>query len=228
MVIVDKCMDWKKLNGSHSERLNVVQHLLGAKPRVRSSLPLRNCRMQLSKPARVNFINDSVIPWNWMAPRFSFVPIESLVDDHALRHKRCAIALIECGVVAGLHLIAEDCWVPVELPIMREGVWIQQQLIWVEAVSGIGFVGAMNAIPIDGPRNHLRQVSMPDLVRIFWQRNSLNFLFPSRAEKTNLYLSGVLGKKRKICTFTIPSCSSRKRRTFPDPEHRLFGHWPPF
>ena len=73
------------------------------------------------------------------------------------------------GVVAGFHRVAEDRGVPVEVAEMAAGIGIEQQLVRIEAVAGIGLVRPMHAVAIDRAGMNVGQIAMPDLVGVFRQ-----------------------------------------------------------
>ena len=96
----------------------------------------------------MRFVDDRVVPWHVLAAGLA-MPVEIGIHHHAFRHERCAVAFVECQVVTGFQLIAEHRWVPLQLPRMRAGVRVKQQLVRIEAVAGLRFVRPVHAVAVE-------------------------------------------------------------------------------
>ena len=107
-----------------------------------------------------------MVPGDRVAVRLAS-PIEARIDDDAFRHERRAVALVECRVVPALHPVAEDRRVPLQLAGVAAGVGVQQELVWVEAVSLLRFVGPVHAITINLPGFDASNPAVEELVRVF-------------------------------------------------------------
>ena len=93
----------------------------------------RHGGMKLGKAAHMRLIDDRVLPRRrpaLLAP----APFKIGVDDDAFGHERRAVALVERGVVARFHLIAEQGRVPFELSGVAARIGIKKQLVGIEAV----------------------------------------------------------------------------------------------
>lgn len=98
---------------------------------------LRHFRMGLGQALDVRLIDHRVRVL--VARRPVDAPVEVRIDDDALGHVRSRI-----GVVAGVRVperIPEDRLVPVERPVDRLGVRIQQQLVRIAAMPARGSHG---------------------------------------------------------------------------------------
>src|SRR3982750_727480 len=93
---------------------------------------------------------------------------------------------------------------------MSTRVRIEEELIGIEAVARFRFVWPMYPIAVDCSGRHPGQVSVPDLIRIFRQFNSLNFPL-RRIEQAHLNLGGVGREQCKIGSLPIPRGATRKR-----------------
>ena len=146
--------------------------------------------MQLGVSAHMQFVNDGVIPRHAVTAGLS-PPIKFWIDDDALRHERCTVALIESQIVARLHLVAEYGRVPFQLANVRAGVGVEQQFVGIETVALFRLVGSVNPISINGARPDVRKVAMPDLVGVFRQFDPIQFPLPFIVEQTDLDLRGM-------------------------------------
>src|SRR5262249_15844134 len=93
---------------------------------------------------------------------------------------------------------------PAHITANRFGVGVEYNLVGVEAVPLLWCVGAMDAIAVELTREHLWQVSVPDVIRLGWQRDAVRLLVSvSRVKEAQLHLRSVLREERKIHPFTI-------------------------
>ena len=148
-----------------------------AQTRVGAAQLLIHSWKTLGEAFDVQLINNRVVKWHAnLAQHILTVPIEVGIDDHALGHERSAVPLVEGGVVPRLHLVAEYRRVPLELAGMSHRVGIEQQLVGVEAVSGLRFIGPVHPIAVDRTRADVGQIAMPDLIGVLRQFNPLQLL----------------------------------------------------
>ena len=83
--------------------------------------------MQLGEAADMGLIDDGALPRHLRTAVAQ--PGEGGVDDHAFRHVRRAVALVEGGVVLGLELIGKQLRPPFQLAGMALGVGVEQKLV---------------------------------------------------------------------------------------------------
>ena len=86
-------------------------------------------------------------------------PVEERVDDDAEHHVRRRVLVVE-GVRV-VELVGEQRRVPVDLPVHRLGVGIEQQLRRVGPQPAAGSYGAVHPVAVALTRLHLRQVAVP-------------------------------------------------------------------
>jgi hypothetical protein len=106
--------------------------------------------MTLREAANMSLINDRLIPRHSTRARLA-LPVEIRVDHDALRHKRCAVALIEAQVVAfGPDRVTETLRPPLQLTDTGPRIRVQQQLVGIEAMASLRLIGSVNTEPING------------------------------------------------------------------------------
>ncbi len=104
--------------------------------------------------ADVHLVQDRLVPGARVrAPS----PREGRVDHAALRHEWGAVANVERHV--GGHVpdpVAEERVVPPERAGECLRVWVEQQLVVVEAMPLLGSVRAVDAVPVELAGAHVR------------------------------------------------------------------------
>jgi hypothetical protein len=70
-------------------------------------------------------------------------------------------------------------------------VRIEQELVGVEAVPGIGFIRPMDAIAVHRARANIRKIPMPDLIGVLRQFDPLQLLLSVFVENADFYLGGM-------------------------------------
>ena len=96
------------------------------------------------------------------------MPVEVRVYHHAFRHEGRAVALVKTEIVVRMpDRVAEQRAIPGQLAVMGARIGVEQQLVRVEAVAGIGLVGAMHAVAVDLSWSDIRQVTVADLIGVF-------------------------------------------------------------
>ena len=81
----------------------------------------------------------------------------------------------------------------------------------VEAVSALGFVGAVDAIAVERAAFDLGQIPVPDLIGVFGQRDAAQFARAARIEETELDALGVLAEEREVYAAAVPGRAERIR-----------------
>ena len=99
-------------------------------------------------------------------------PTKFRIHHNALRHKRRAVPFIERKIgVRRTHRISITSVVPLQRAHMRSCGWVQQQLVRIEPMPLLRFVGTMHAKSIYRPRPKILHVPVPDFIREFRQCN---------------------------------------------------------
>src|SRR5580700_12244240 len=141
--------------------------------------------MKFGETLHMRLVKNRVVPGMTDTARPAF-PIKIRIDHNALRHKGSAVAFIEGRVIAALHLISEKCGIPLQFTNVGARVWIEEQLIRIKPMPILRLVWAVDAVAVDRSGLHFRQIAMPDLIRIFRQRDALHFVLTLSVEEANL------------------------------------------
>ena len=94
-------------------------------------------------------------------------------------------------------------------------VRIEQQLVRIETMAFLGSIGAMHAVAVQKTRPRLGQISVPDHVRSFLQRQPLELPSAARIEHDEVYGGRMRGIKREVDTLAIPRRAERIRASRP-------------
>ena len=93
-----------------------------------------------------------------------------VVDHDRLGHGGGTVALVEAQILfLGADLIAVQRVGPFDLAMELASIGIEQQLVRIETMPGLGLVAAMRAVAIKQARPDIRQIAMPYLVGAFGQ-----------------------------------------------------------
>lgn len=90
-----------------------------------------------------------------------------------------------------VELVAEQLRSPAQPADQLLGVGIEHELVGIEAVSSVGFVGAMDAVAVDGAGAGRGQIAVPDFVGIFGEFDPLQFGFAAVVEQAEFDLGGM-------------------------------------
>ena len=131
-------------------------------------------------------------------------PGEGRVDHHALEHEGRAVALVEGEVLVRVaDAVAVERVVPAQLAGELLRIGVQQQLVGIEAMAGVGLVGAVHAVAVALARPRVGQVAVPDLVRHLRKLDALGLLVVV-VEQAKLDLGGVGREDRKVGAPAVP------------------------
>ncbi|BCW49297.1 hypothetical protein StoSoilB13_16390 [Arthrobacter sp. StoSoilB13] len=177
---------------------------------VGSALFLGNFRVQLGKSLDVGLVDDRLVVRNLQ--EFVAVPVEEGVDDHAQHHVRCGVSVIP-GVRVP-HVVGEQGRVPIDLTMDGLGVRVQQQLVGVEPLAGVGVVGSVHPIAIFLSGLDLRQVAVPHVAVYL---GDIYADFPAVVvEEAQLHFLGLLAEQREVGAGPVKGGSKRIGRSRPD------------
>src|SRR3954454_21702744 len=79
---------------------------------------------------------------------------------------------------------------PAHMADQRLGIGIEQKLVGIESVAGRRLIGAMDAVTIDGAGPRVGQITVPDLVGLFRQGDTLQYASSVPIEPAQLGLGG--------------------------------------
>ncbi len=170
------------------------------------------------KALDVGLVDDGLVPVH-IVPCGLGLPIEIGIDHHAFRHEGRAVALIEGEVVAALHLVAEHGRIPCQRAGMGARIGIEQQLVGVEAMAGVGLIGAIDAVAIEGAGADPGDIAVKHLIGIFRQFEAVRLTLA--VEQADLHLGGIGRKHGKVGAFAAPMRAQRPGQAFLDHE---IGH----
>ena len=191
MAVVDERVNRQQLNACYAKRFDVIENFRCSKTGICPTQVARYRWMQFGVALNVQLINDCLVP-RYRMPACPFaLPGKGGIDDCAFRHERRTIALVEGCVVAHLHLVAENCRIPLQLPVMGASVRIEQKFVGIKTVACTRFVWTMHPIAVDRPRGYIWQIPMPDLVCVLGQSDPLYLLPAAFIEDTDFHLRGV-------------------------------------
>ena len=197
-----------------------VHDLLARHAGERAAEFFRHGGMVFGEAAYVGLVEDRLLPRDLGAAVAQ--PGERRIDDHAFRHVGRAVPFVERQVVAGLHLVAEHLGAPNQLTNMPFGIRVEQQLVSVEAVPGLGIPCTVHAVAVNGARPGIGQIAVPDLVGIFRQLDPLQLGTAFLVEQAQLHPGGIGGEQRKVDADTVPCGAKWVRQAFGDPGY--LGH----
>src|SRR5271156_5576156 len=162
-------MNRKQLDGSHTQTSDVVDDFLTCEACEGATKIFRDLWTTLRETLDMQLINNRPIPWDGGpasptgANRAVVGPSERGIDYDALRHQRRAIQLIESEIVSlSAECVTEQLGTPLELTDMLLRIGIQYQLIGIEPMAFVGFIGAVYAIGRYRAWRRVGQISVPD------------------------------------------------------------------
>jgi len=123
----------------------------------------------------MQLIDQRLVPRDLEQPVIA--PAERGIHHDALWHAFRAIAFVpgEVGIRVS-NGITEAGIAPANVTGDGFGVGIEQKLGRVKAVADLGLIGTMNPVPVPLPGADLRQIDMPNLVRLLPQRDLRHLL----------------------------------------------------
>ncbi len=155
-------MDGQQLDRGNAQLLQVLHRRGGGKAGVGSAQRLGDLRVALGESLHVHFVNDGLAPGNVRAAVIS--PVEVIRNDHALGHTGGAVARVQRQILLRLaRHIAQDGLRPIDVPLDRLGVGIDEELARIAAVTVLRLVGPVDAKPVERARTEIGDVSVPDV-----------------------------------------------------------------
>ena len=138
------------------------------------------------KPFDMRLVDDGVFPRDVSPPIFA-TPIEIGIDDDGLGHEGRAVALVEGQVVAlGSDRVAENRGVPCQLSRMGSRVRVEQQLVGIKAVAGLGLIRAVHTKAIKRRRADLGHMTVEDFVGVLRELEPVDLSGAVAVEEANL------------------------------------------
>ena len=195
--VIDKGLHGQQFNGGDPQPDQMLQHRIGAQPQHGAAQRGGHARMQGGQALDMRLVNHRV-GQRGLGCRI-FAPLKGRVDHNRFRHGKGAVAGVEGQVCArAAHLVAHQGIRPAQPPLQRAGIGIDQQLVGVEAVPGLGLIGAMGAKAIKRARHQARHALMPDVAVALAERQARGFLAPVGREQAQIDPFGMGRKDREI------------------------------
>ncbi len=204
-------VDGLQLDGGDAKPNQVLDHGGRAHGRVGAALVLGDVGVAHGEAAYVRLVDHGVGPGH---ARLAVVaPGEAVVDHHRPRHVRGGVALVGHQVVAA-DAVAEDHVVPVDHPLDRPRIRVEQQLGGIATQAAPRLVGAVDPVAVALLRPHLGHVAVPGV------RGHLGQLQPPLgavlAEQAQLDRVGLLGEDGEVGALTVPGRSQGSWPARPD------------
>src|SRR6266699_3996549 len=159
VAIVKKVVYWQEFDCRNTKTDHVLDGSRRRQPGVRTTQPFRDIRVELGESFDMEFVDNGLVPWRaWWAV---ISPGKSRINDHSQRGIRRIVTLIAGQIGLGVtHAVAKEFVGPAHITANRPGIGVEQDLIWIEAVSLLGGVRAIDAIAVELAGEHLRQIGM--------------------------------------------------------------------
>ena len=208
VAVGDEVVHGQELDRGDPEIDQVLQHGAGREAEVGPTQRLRNPWVPRRHALHVAFVDDGPTPRRARRPIVS--PSARWIDDDRSGHARRAVRLAHGEVsLFGTDLIAEDRVVRTDLAGDAARVWIDDQLVGVEAVAALGLPGPVHAVSVELTGAQLWKVAVPYGVGAFAQRHAL--LAPRIVEQAQIDGSRVFGEEGEVDAFAIPGRSQGRR-----------------
>ena len=172
---------------------------------------------QLREALDVQLVDDRLVPGSARACPVVVLPVEGRVDDDRTRDRRRGIGLVDrqVGVLTATRDVRERVGgPPVDRPIDRLRVRVDQELRRVEAPAGLRIVGAVDAVAVTLAGADPREVAVPV------ERGALAeldaFLDAALAEEAQLDALRVLREQGEVRPVAIPLRTEREGLPRPD------------
>ena len=156
-------------------------------------------------PSHVGLVDDRAVPGR--AGRTVVLPGERRIDDDGLGHGAGRVARVEGEVLLRVaDRVAEEVVAPVDRPADRFGVGIDEELAVVEAVPGVGLVGAVDLVAVERARA---------------ARRGGRRARPGRSSRSagSRWRARPTADPRTVHSWTASACSEKSAKLTPSPSH---------
>ncbi len=213
--VVNELVHRHELDGGHAQPPEVIDRRRMRERGVGAAQIRRNLRMPRREPLHVRLVHHRVMPAGLRRPVAA--PVEIGVDDHALRHRRRAVGGVGRPVRIS-DVVREERRVPVDVPLDRLPVRIEEELGRVAAVSAFGRPRSVHAEAVPLARPDSREIAVPAERRHL--RKLQNCLAAGIIEEAQVHPLGDLRKQREVRARAVVGRAQRKRLTGPHFELR--------
>ena len=81
----------------------------------------------------------------------------------------------------------------------------------IKSLTRLRLIRSVDAVAVNSGRSNVRQITVPNLLGVLRECDSLEFTFASLVEQAQLDFSGVSRKESEVCTLAVPRCAARMR-----------------
>lgn len=136
------------------------------------------------EPANMCLVDDRVGPWDirWAV----CLPIEMIVNHHALRDIRGGVEFVERQIV--VTDVAENGWIQREGTVDRPCIWVQEEFVGIPSLARFGVPGAVDAKAVPRADGHIFDDAVEDVEVAFHQRGAV--LVAGLIEVAELHVRG--------------------------------------
>lgn len=145
-------------------------------------------------------------------------PAELRVYDDREWSAPGVVAIVEAQVFSWIaDFVTKHRIRPADAAPDRSRIRIEQNLVWVKAMTGGWVVRSMNSVTVQLTRTNVGQEAMPDSVRLFFQDDRVGFCaIARRIEQAQFDFRSVFGKESKVDAAFVRGGSQRIRLSRPD------------
>jgi hypothetical protein len=186
----------EELDRRDPERLEVVEHRVVREPFVRATELARHVGVEHGEPLHVRLVEDRVRPRD-VGARVALPVERAHVDHDRPRHERRAVLEARGKVVLpGLTRVAEHGLRGVARAPHSARVRVDQELLRVEPVAGLGLVGAEDPVAVLLARAEPLDPAVEHVHRAFAERDS--GLASGLVEEAKIDARRVLAEDREV------------------------------
>src|SRR5687768_16801113 len=146
-------------------------------------------------------------------------PGKGAVDDDPLGNAPGVGIVVPDQIITAFQGIAEDGGIPIDTAGQRPRVRVDEELGWVEAMSGLRLPRAVDSIAVALAGTDAREIAVPDVGRNLSQRHAL-LVLPGVVEQAQLDPRCVLAEEGEIRPDAVPRRAEREPRSGADAQSR--------
>ncbi len=214
--LVRDVVDGQELDRRHAQALEVLERPFRCEAAVGAAKVFPYVRVQGREALDVHLVDDRLVPRDARTHVVVVLPVEALVDDDALGHRRRVVdrVALEIRVVSVRDVRQRAPRVEVDRAGDRLRVRVEQELARVEPVALRRRPAAVDAVRVVLPRADARHVPVPVERGPLEQLDAL--LLPVVVEEAELDALCVLGEEREVRAVAVACRTERERIAGPE------------
>src|ERR1043166_3361103 len=148
MTIIEKVVCRQEFDRRNTKAHQVLDGSLRGHPGVRTTQPFRDIRVELGESLDMECVDHGLVPW---CARWAVIsPGKSRINDYSQGGIRRIVTLVAGQIGLGVaYAVAKEFVSPAHVTANRSGVGVEHDLVWIEAVSLLGSVRAMDAVAVE-------------------------------------------------------------------------------